>query len=128
MLLWISFNSLLAFSTYSLKLILAGQTYEHIPQPIHLLTLSLFNSSILLILSFTKTGYIFAGQFSIHLPHLKHFRVFSSFECDKAIKEVKAGKIEYRLDKTNIIHCPIGKASFGTEKLLEKFLDFIEIF
>ncbi len=37
----------------------------------------------------------------------------------KAIKEVKAGKIEYRLDKTNIIHCPIGKASFGTEKLLE---------
>jgi large subunit ribosomal protein L1 len=31
----------------------------------------------------------------------------------KAVKEVKAGKIEYRLDKTNIIHCPIGKASFG---------------
>lgn len=37
----------------------------------------------------------------------------------KAIKEVKAGKIEYRLDKTNIIHCPIGKASFGLEKLLQ---------
>ena len=37
----------------------------------------------------------------------------------KAIKEAKAGKIEYRLDKTNIIHCPIGKASFGTEKLQE---------
>ena len=34
-----------------------------------------------------------------------------------AVKEVKAGKIEYRLDKTNIIHCPIGKASFGVEKL-----------
>ena len=37
----------------------------------------------------------------------------------KAIKEAKAGKIEYRLDKTNIIHCPIGKVSFGTEKLGE---------
>ena len=39
----------------------------------------------------------------------------------KAIKEAKAGKIEYRLDKTNIIHCPIGKASFGPEKLKENF-------
>ena len=39
----------------------------------------------------------------------------------KAIKEAKAGKIEYRLDKTNIIHCPIGKASFGSEKLFENF-------
>lgn len=39
----------------------------------------------------------------------------------KAIKEAKAGKIEYRLDKTNIIHCPIGKASFGAEKLQENF-------
>ncbi|MEG2813726.1 MAG: 50S ribosomal protein L1 [Oscillospiraceae bacterium] len=39
----------------------------------------------------------------------------------KAVKEAKAGKIEYRLDKTNIIHCPIGKASFGTEKLEENF-------
>lgn len=39
----------------------------------------------------------------------------------KAIKEAKAGKIEYRLDKTNIIHCPIGKSSFGTEKLEENF-------
>lgn len=37
----------------------------------------------------------------------------------KAVTEAKAGKIEYRLDKTNIIHCPIGKASFGTEKLEE---------
>lgn len=37
----------------------------------------------------------------------------------KAIKEAKAGKIEYRLDKTNIIHCPVGKASFGAEKLYE---------
>ena len=39
----------------------------------------------------------------------------------KAIQEAKAGKIEYRLDKTNIIHCPIGKASFGAEKLGENF-------
>ena len=36
-----------------------------------------------------------------------------------AVKEIKAGKIEYRLDKTNIIHCPIGKVSFGAEKLAE---------
>ena len=39
----------------------------------------------------------------------------------KAVVEAKAGKIEYRLDKTNIIHCPIGKASFGAEKLTENF-------
>ena len=39
----------------------------------------------------------------------------------KAVKEAKAGKIEYRLDKTNIIHCPIGKVSFGPEKLVENF-------
>ena len=39
----------------------------------------------------------------------------------RAVKEAKAGKIEYRLDKTNIIHCPIGKASFGPEKLGENF-------
>ena len=39
----------------------------------------------------------------------------------KAVTEAKAGKIEYRLDKTNIIHCPIGKVSFGAEKLGENF-------
>ena len=39
----------------------------------------------------------------------------------KAINDAKAGKIEYRLDKTNIIHCPIGKASFGAEKLTDNF-------
>lgn len=44
----------------------------------------------------------------------------------KAIKEAKAGKIEYRLDKTNIIHCPIGKASFGKEKLVENFNTLLE--
>ena len=39
----------------------------------------------------------------------------------KAVKEVKAGKVEYRLDKTNIIHCPIGKVSFGPDKLVENY-------
>ena len=39
----------------------------------------------------------------------------------RAVTEAKAGKIEYRLDKTNIIHCPIGKASFGADKLSENF-------
>ena len=39
----------------------------------------------------------------------------------KAVQDAKAGKIEYRLDKTNIIHCPIGKVSFGAEKLTENF-------
>lgn len=39
----------------------------------------------------------------------------------RAVTEAKAGKIEYRLDKTNIIHCPIGKASFGAQKLQENF-------
>ena len=39
----------------------------------------------------------------------------------RAVKEAKAGKIEYRLDKTNIIHCPIGKSSFGADKLMENF-------
>lgn len=44
-----------------------------------------------------------------------------TMDVAKAVKDAKAGKIEYRLDKTNIIHCPIGKASFGEEKLLENF-------
>ena len=42
-----------------------------------------------------------------------------SMDVTKAINDIKAGKIEYRLDKTNIIHCPIGKVSFGQEKLEE---------
>lgn len=42
-------------------------------------------------------------------------------DIGKAVTEAKAGKIEYRLDKTNIIHCPIGKASFGKDKLAENF-------
>ena len=44
-----------------------------------------------------------------------------TMDLGKAVNEAKAGKIEYRLDKTNIIHCPIGKASFGAEKLQENF-------
>ena len=44
-----------------------------------------------------------------------------TMDVAKAVQEAKAGKIEYRLDKTNIIHCPIGKASFGVEKLTENF-------
>ena len=44
-----------------------------------------------------------------------------TMDVTKAVNEIKAGKIEYRLDKTNIIHCPIGKASFGAQKLTENF-------
>jgi large subunit ribosomal protein L1 len=44
-----------------------------------------------------------------------------SMDVTKAVKDIKAGKIEYRLDKTNIIHCPIGKVSFGTDKLADNF-------
>ena len=44
----------------------------------------------------------------------------------KAVTEAKAGKIEYRLDKTNIIHCPIGKVSFGAEKLGENFTTLLD--
>ncbi|HBG5345726.1 TPA: 50S ribosomal protein L1 [Clostridioides difficile] len=44
-----------------------------------------------------------------------------TFDVAKAIDEIKAGKVEYRLDKTNIIHVPVGKVSFGGEKLTENF-------
>ena len=44
-----------------------------------------------------------------------------TMDVAKAVKDIKAGKIEYRLDKTNIIHCPIGKVSFGTDKLYDNF-------
>ena len=44
-----------------------------------------------------------------------------TMDVTKAINEIKAGKVEYRLDKTNIIHCPIGKVSFGAEKLTDNF-------
>ncbi|MDR1241137.1 MAG: 50S ribosomal protein L1 [Oscillospiraceae bacterium] len=42
-------------------------------------------------------------------------------DVGKAVKDAKSGKIEYRLDKTAILHCPIGKASFGSKKLIENF-------
>ena len=44
-----------------------------------------------------------------------------TMDVTKAINEIKAGKVEYRLDKTNIIHCPIGKVSFGAEKLMDNY-------
>ncbi|BCZ44089.1 50S ribosomal protein L1 [Clostridium gelidum] len=44
-----------------------------------------------------------------------------TFDVAKAIEEIKAGKVEYRVDKTSIVHCPIGKKSFGNEKLKENF-------
>lgn len=49
-----------------------------------------------------------------------------TFDVAKAIDEIKAGKVEYRLDKTNIIHVPIGKVSFGGEKLAENFATLMD--
>lgn len=49
-----------------------------------------------------------------------------TMDVTRAVAEVKAGKVEYRLDKTAIIHCPIGKKSFGTEKLIENFNALME--
>ena len=49
-----------------------------------------------------------------------------TMDVEKAIKEVKAGKVEYRLDKTAIIHCPIGKKSFGKEKLVDNYTALID--
>ena len=49
-----------------------------------------------------------------------------TMDVAKAIADIKAGKIEYRLDKTNIIHCPVGKASFTEEKLTENFNALME--
>jgi large subunit ribosomal protein L1 len=49
-----------------------------------------------------------------------------TFDVGKAVKEIKAGKIEYRVDKTSIVHAPIGKKSFGPEKLLDNFRTLME--
>ncbi|MFA6866722.1 MAG: 50S ribosomal protein L1 [Clostridia bacterium] len=49
-----------------------------------------------------------------------------TMDVAKAIKDIKAGKVEYRVDKTSIIHCPIGKASFGEEKLKDNFTTLME--
>lgn len=49
-----------------------------------------------------------------------------TMDVEKAIADIKAGKIEYRLDKTNIIHCPIGKASFDLDKLRDNFRTLLD--
>jgi large subunit ribosomal protein L1 len=49
-----------------------------------------------------------------------------TMDIEKALQDIKAGKVEYRLDKTNIIHTPIGKASFGQEKLANNFNALLE--
>ena len=49
-----------------------------------------------------------------------------TMDVTKAVKDIKAGKVEYRLDKTAIIHCPVGKVSFGTEKLVENLNSLME--
>jgi len=49
-----------------------------------------------------------------------------TMDVAKAISEIKAGKVEYRLDKTNIVHCPVGKASFGVDKLQENLSTLME--
>ena len=49
-----------------------------------------------------------------------------TFDVTKAIQEIKAGKVEYRVDKTAIVHCPIGKKSFGADKLKENFTALME--
>jgi large subunit ribosomal protein L1 len=49
-----------------------------------------------------------------------------TFDVAKAIAEIKAGKVEYRVDKTAIVHCPIGKSSFGAEKLVDNFHSLME--
>lgn len=49
-----------------------------------------------------------------------------TFDVEKAINEIKAGKVEYRLDKTNIIHVPVGKKSFGNEKLIENIRTILQ--
>lgn len=53
------------------------------------------------------------------MPNVKSGTVTN--DITKAINDVRAGKVEYRLDKNNIIHCPIGKVSFGAEKLMENY-------
>lgn len=49
-----------------------------------------------------------------------------TMDVAKAVTEIKAGKIEYRLDKNNIVHCPIGKVSFGAEKLIENYMALLD--
>jgi len=50
-----------------------------------------------------------------------------TFDVGKAVQELKAGKVEFRVDKAGIVHCPVGKVSFGAEKLTENFLALLEM-
>jgi large subunit ribosomal protein L1 len=50
-----------------------------------------------------------------------------TFDVGKAVQELKAGKVEFRVEKAGIVHCPIGKVSFGAEKLTENFLALLEM-
>jgi large subunit ribosomal protein L1 len=50
-----------------------------------------------------------------------------TFDVGKAVQELKAGKVEFRVEKAGIVHCPVGKASFGAEKLAENFLALLEM-
>jgi large subunit ribosomal protein L1 len=50
-----------------------------------------------------------------------------TFDVGKAVQELKAGKVEFRVEKAGIVHCPIGKASFGAEKLAENFMALLEM-
>jgi large subunit ribosomal protein L1 len=50
-----------------------------------------------------------------------------TFDVGRTVKELKAGKVEFRVEKAGIVHCPIGKASFGAEKLKENFLALVEM-
>jgi large subunit ribosomal protein L1 len=50
-----------------------------------------------------------------------------TFDVARTVKELKAGKVEFRVEKAGIVHCPIGKASFGAEKLKENFLALVEM-
>ncbi len=58
------------------------------------------------------------------MPNVKSGTVTA--DVTKAINDVRAGKVEYRLDKTNIIHCPIGKVSFGVDKLMQNYTALME--
>ena len=80
---------------------------------------SAFPFSTFSISSFNSFNEISSSSIKEEMPSPKAGTVTP--DVAKAVQESKAGKIEYRLDKTNIIHCPIGKVSFGAEKLAENF-------
>ena len=85
-----------------------------------LLVSTSFCASIYLLLCFILVGRIgkILGPKGL-MPNPKSGTV--TMDVTKAVKEIKAGKVEYRLDKTNIIHVAIGKKSFGAEKLVDNY-------